>query len=324
MIAIVLFNSVLRFITYDRVDIRKIMPKFLPFISYTKGEKSNYWVAIDTFYFPVKDDYNQTHEALHKRKWYHLCDTNKSTVIIFFILAFNFLLAWTVFVNGTLVREFSPESCRELSNNELSKAVCVSTGDTYSVVNCTAPDSSSIEGPLLCFQFLRFSEQPDFFDSLTGAVVLYFISSAFITLILEMIRFLYLFHRSWIWAIFVMVLGAGVIGGDVMLIISALVWKTVKFELPKIFQYLIIGLDIILVGVLLLISKPLELAPGNWKPDAEQVFEESKEEESVWNGKSIEEEKAAEKIELLSGAVQFTTEYVSPVDTQTALDSSSL
>ena len=98
-------------------------------------------------------------------------------------------------------------------------------------------------------------------------------------------------------------LGAGVIGGDVMLIVSALVWNTVKFELPKIFQYLIIGLEIILVGVLLLISKPLELAPGNWKPDTEQVFEESEEEESAWNGKSIVEEKATESKNGLTAEV---------------------
>lgn len=184
MLSVVPINSVLRFITYDRVDIRKIMPKLIPFISYTIGEKSNYWVAIKTFYFPIKDDYNQTHEALHKRKWYHLCDTNKSTVIIFFLLAFNFLLAWTVFVNGTLVHDFNPQSCRELSNSERERAVCILTGN-ISLVNCTSPDSSSIEGPLLCFQFLRFSEQTDIFMSITNAVVLYFIAKAFITLLLE-------------------------------------------------------------------------------------------------------------------------------------------
>ena len=83
-----------------------------------------------------------------------------------------------MFVNDTLIHESSPESCRELSNSELAKTVCVSTEDTYSVVNCIAPDSSSIEGPLLCFQFLRFSEQPYFFESVAGAVVLYFVSSA--------------------------------------------------------------------------------------------------------------------------------------------------
>ena len=94
-------NSVLRFVTYDRVDIRKIMPKLLPFISFKSGKKHNYWVVIDTFYFPIRDDYRQTIEEKYNHKWYHLCDTSKSTVV-------NFLLVWSVFVNGTLVDEFGP------------------------------------------------------------------------------------------------------------------------------------------------------------------------------------------------------------------------
>ena len=52
---------------------------------------------------------------------------------------------------------------------------------------------------------------------------------------------------------------------------------------------------LILVGVLLLISKPLELAPGNWKPDTTQVFQESEEEETALNGMSIEEGKVLER-----------------------------
>ena len=290
-LSVVPINSVLRFVTYDRVDIRKIMPKLIPFISYTVGKKRNYWVAISTFYFPIRDDYDQTYEVLHKRKWYHLCDTNKSTVIIFLILAFNFLLSWTVFVNGTLVHEFNPQSCRELSNSERERAVCILTGNV-SLVNCTASDSNSIEGSLLCFQFLRFSEQTDIFMSLTGAVVLYFIATAFISLMLEIVRFLYLFHKSWIWAICVILFGVGIIGGDVALILASLVWNIARFELDKIFKYLIIGIDIILVGVLLLISQPLELAPVNWKPDTLQDLEEI--EETALNGKSIEEGKVKE------------------------------
>ena len=276
MLSVVMINSVLRFVTYDRVDIRKIMPKLLPFVRFTEGKKYNYWVAIGTFFFQIKDDFSQTHEKLHKRKWYHLCDTTKSTIVIFFILAFNFLLAWTAFVNGTLVHEFSPQSCRELSNFERERAVCLSLQNT-SVVNCTAPESSSINTPLLCFQFLRFSEQSDILTSLTSAVVLYFIAGQFITIMLEMTRFLYLFHGSKLWAILVALVGVGVIAGDVVLIMASLVWNTARFDMVRVFQYLIIGIDIILVGVLLLISTPLELAPSNWKHETDQVFEESEE-----------------------------------------------
>ena len=267
MLSIVPINSALRYITYDRVDIRKIMPKLLPFISFESGEKHDYWVAIGTFYFEIKDDNRQQcHETMETRRWYHLCDTTKSTVIIFFILAFNFLLAWTVFVNGTLVDEIGPESCRELTNIQRERAVCLTLGN-ISLVNCSAPDSDSVEGPLLCFQFLRFSEQMDILESLTGAIVLYFITEKFIGIVLEIIRFLYLFHKSWMWAGLVIVAGVGVIAADAALVMSALLQFTTSFDLGRIFEYLIIGLDIILVGVLLFISTPLEKAPKKWRPD---------------------------------------------------------
>ena len=284
MLSVVPINSVLRYVTYDRVDIRKIMPKLLPFISFKVGEKHNYWSAIDTFYFEIKDDYRRTYEDMEKRKWFHLCDTTKSTVIIFLILAFNFLLAWSVFVNGSLVDEFGPESCRELTNVQRERAVCISLGNR-SIVNCSTPESATIGGPFLCFQFLRFSEQMDIFQSLTSAVVLYFITQKFIAIVLEIIRFFYLFHKSWIWAALVVLSGVAVIGGDVALIMAALFRFTTSFDLGQIFELLIIGMDIILVGVLLLISTPLELVPVNWKPytsveqglDEEELAAESRE-----------------------------------------------
>ena len=61
----------------------------------------------------------------------------------------------------------------------------------------------------------------------------------------------------------IILLGVCVIGGDVTLVLASLIWNIAMFELDRIFQYLIIGIDIILVGVLLLISKPLEIAPVN-------------------------------------------------------------
>ena len=286
MLSVVPINSVLRFITYDRVDIRKIMPKLLPFVKFAEGEKYNYWVAIGTFFFQIKDDYTQTHEELHKRKWYHLCDTTKSTIVIFFILAVNFLLAWTVFVNGTLIHEFNAQSCRELSNGERERAICIKLGN-ISVVNCTSPESSSIDAPLTCFEFLQFSEQADILQSLTGAVVLYFIAEKFITLMLEMIRFFYLFHKSRIWAILVILAGVAVIGGDIVLILASLVWNLASFDLIRIFQYLIIGTDIILVGMLLLISKPLELVSKLHLKQESEMFDEI--ETSLVNDVYIEE-----------------------------------
>ena len=44
-------------------------------------------------------------------------------------------------------------------------------------------------------------------------------------------------------------------------------------------DWLVLQVDIIFVGILLLISKPLELASGNWKPPEEQCFEEEEKEE---------------------------------------------
>ena len=292
LLSVVPINSALRFITYDRVDIRKIMPKLLPFISFKSGEKHNYWVAIDTFYFPIKDEYRQTIEEKHNRKWYHLCDTSKSTVVIFFILAVNFLLAWSVFVNGTLVDEFGPESCSELTNVQRQRAVCLTLGSNLSVVNCSSSAGAATKGPLLCFQFLRFSEQTNIITSLTGAIVLYFITEKFIAIVLDVIRFFYLFHESWIWAGLVILIGALVICGDAALILAALLRFTTSFDLGQIFEYLIIGVDIILVGILLLISTPLELVSGDWKPSGEQYFEE----ESAENKEEGKEEITTETI----------------------------
>ena len=100
------------------------------------------------------------------------------------------------------------------------------------------------------------------------------------------LAFFYLFHKSWIWAALVVLSGVAVIGGDVALIMAALFRFTTSFDLGQIFELLIIGMDIILVGVLLLISTPLELVPVNWKPYS-----------SVEQG--LDEELAAESRETL-------------------------
>ena len=287
MLSVVPINSVLRFITYDRVDIRKIVPNLMRFLRFTEGEKYNYWVAIGTFFFQIKNDFRQTHEELHKRKWYHLCDTTKSTIVIFFILAINFLLAWSVLINGTVVHEISSESCRELSNSERERAICIRLGN-ISLVNCTSPESSSITAPLICFEFLQFTKQTDIIQTVTRAVILYFIAERFITLMLHMVQFFYLFHRSRIWAIFVILAGSIVIGGDIVLILASLVWNLASFDLVRIFQYLIIGTDIILVGVLLLISKPLELVPKlRLKHESEKIVVQ---ETSLINDGQMEEQ----------------------------------
>ena len=280
LLSIVPFNSVLRFVTYDRVDIRKIMPKLLPFIAFKSGEKHNYWVAVDTFYFPIKDDYRQTVEEKHNRRWYHLCDTSKSTVVIFLILGINFLLAWSVFVNGTLIDEFTPRTCSELTNVQKERAVCIKLGNV-TVVNCSSSAGAATKGPLLCFQFLRFSEQKGIIETLTSAIVLYFIAEQFIALILDVTHFFYLFYESRIWASLVILAGILVIAGDAGLIVAALLQFTASFDLGQVFEFLIIGVDIILVGVLLLISTPLELAPINWNPPEDQCFEEEENEDDI-------------------------------------------
>ena len=277
--SIVPINAALRFVTYDRVDIRKMMPKLLPFICFKAGKNHNYWVAINTFYFQINEDYRVTIEEKDKRKWYHLCDTSKSTVIIFFMLMINFLLAWAVLVSNTVINDFGPESCDELTNTQIARAVCIKLGTNVGLVNCSTPEGVATGGPLLCFMFLRVSEFTEFLTPLTKAVVVYFIAERAIAIMFEAMRFVYLFHKSRVWAVMVIVAGVFVIAGDAGFVAASLLYFTASFNLIRIYEFLIIGLDIILAGLLLLFSKPLETVSAKNEFLRENQFQELEEEE---------------------------------------------
>ena len=66
--------------------------------------------------------------------------------------------------------------------------------------------------------------------------------------------------------------------------------QNAKIERRK-FEYLIIGLDIILVGILLFISTPLEKAPRNWTPDMMKTdpLEHGQSKETLLSSDDIEE-----------------------------------
>lgn len=254
-LAVIPLSRVIRFITRNKLNPKKVMAQVYSSISYKKDSDGiNYWVIADTFYFP------EGKETVDKidRGYCMFCSKKPVSCSIFFIVVFSFLLSGAIFVDDFLVSNEGPVMCQDLSSQQLKSSICF-TYNPLSLINCT--ENLTYSNPLVCYRFLTpvGGTSADLLkDALVESFVTFALSNALIEFIFQIVKVMFLIKRTKAWSVCVIISGVILLAIDIGLVIVSIVPFMTAIDTLAIYETLLIGIDITLVGALLYSGEPLE------------------------------------------------------------------
>lgn len=196
----ILLAIVMDFVTIGRVDARKRITRFLPSVVFEEGAKSDYWVIEERFYFQLKKrEQHLTHGFCYS------CDKSLSTWLLTGIVALSLLLCFSYFVDVTVVEEETLSSC-PVEDGEYD---CFNRS-TFNFVDCAKKDDDRVRNVELvhCFRFLRFAVDTNLITSLAGSFAFYLATVAFFGRAFSVVKTLLHLHRTRLWGILFVVVGA--------------------------------------------------------------------------------------------------------------------
>lgn len=254
IIAAIVFSIYLEYTTNGSVDPRVLVTRLLPVVKLVEGDEYSYWSILDRFYFQLSKNDNFREK---KQSCSHKISRSPSTWIITAIVSLAFLLAVSYFMNANITSQATVRSCPHAS----VETDCFNTSSlTY--VDCNDPDIEQFNFTALhCFQFLRFGRDSDVIGGFSRAFAFYLATLAFFGSAFHTAKILIDFQPSRLW-------GLGfVFGGVVIFIAGIVIFSTqeailLRINIIKIFQFFMVALFVILIGLLLLVSKWWEHVPG--------------------------------------------------------------
>lgn len=253
----IVFSVYLEYTTQGSIDARVIITRLLPVIKLLKGEKYDYWSILDRFYFQL---------SLHDSEFrngkpsscQNMCSKSPSTWIITIIVSLAFLLSVSYFMNTNITSQVTLRRCPPQIGPEMD---CFNTS-SFLYVDCTNDDVEQMNFTSLhCFRFLRFGRDSDVIGGLSRAFAFYLATLAFFTTAFHIANVLINFQPSRLWGLGFMIIGVLLfIGGVAVMLTEEAV--LLRLDVIKIFQFYMVAMFVVLVGLLLVISKWWERVPG--------------------------------------------------------------
>ncbi len=259
----ILFAGVLDFITWGRVDLRTLIPKFLPVVKFEAGineEKKHfdYWVIEDTFYFQV-DKRDHSKEASFANSF----DKAWSTWSLNFIVCLGLHLSIAYFVDVTLDQQDTIQTPRQCDTVD-STYRCFEAVTLDPIINgCT-----SFNGTAHCFRFLRFGIDANIIFSGATAFAFHLFSMAAFTWLFTIMKILLQIKPSRWWGLLYLI--AGIIGALGAIALIA-VWTTgfaaetigeiAHFNVINVAQFCMVCEYLFIVGLLLVAASWWENVP---------------------------------------------------------------
>lgn len=245
----ILMANVLDFVTFGAVDFRKALPRFLHSVQFKKGEKSDYWVIEDTFYFSLS---KRSPEDRIDHGVCFSCYPNLATWILVAIVGLSLNLAVSYFFNITLDMQISVNSCND---PRIDTTFSCFNSSTLVYVDCVQNTNVVL---IHCFKFHRFGVDVDLIQSLATTYAFYLVTvSIFGKLFLVMKVFLHLSKRR-IWGVFMVLFGSLLLLLSMALIvvwlsgyISAALGELSRLNVISLAQFVMVSLFVVLVGMLM-------------------------------------------------------------------------
>lgn len=224
--------KIVRFVSHNRLETRKLLLWFLPFLGYEKGSKGVYWVLEDSFYHNIHNG---------------ICG-NLSTALLYMLGAFTFLFSWVHFIDDVLVEQKGLSSCMQLNPIDKPTTYCfhIHPTDLNMYINCTGNYTDN----LFCFGFNNAGNKATgILQSAVISIILYYITVIFISLMFQVSTFLQRYARSYLWPTLLVAAGFLVFIFGIIHFISALYFNY-YLNVLTLFQILIASANIIVVGIL--------------------------------------------------------------------------
>lgn len=243
---------VLNFITIGHLDLHKNLPTFLTALKFKEGEKNNYWVIEDTFYFPLK---KKMHHLGHG--CFYSLDRNRSTWYLATIVFLSLLISFSYFVDISIVETTTSSTCQ-------TDFDCFRSGD-FEYVDCNDTEAVNDADQFHCFRFLRFGVDVKVITAIAESFAFYLVVITFFARIFTGVRVLIHIKPSRFWGILLIGLGF-IIGVLVVLLLAIEDLVVIQVNVISVAQWFMVCLFLIVVGIMLVEGKWWERVPVHRAP----------------------------------------------------------
>ena len=277
-VSVVFMAVVLHYVTRGALDGRQILPRLLPNVKFETGEKSDFWIIANSFYFTLKrrpsnkDDDEETRKKLIGCSVCYSCFPNFATWIISALAGLCFILAVSFFVDRTIDTQMTVTACNDTG---IDHDFSCFNASTLVYVDCVTDTATEL---LHCFKFYEFGVDVDIVTSLAAAFAFYLVAVNSITTIFVVLQILLHLKNSKLWgALFVTGGFLGLMG----MIAVVIIWATgyIEASLPELprlnivnlAQLIMVCLFVVLVGILIITSTWVEKVPNKEKKPGDKT-----------------------------------------------------
>ena len=235
--------NVLDYITYEAVDARAAVPRFLSAVKFKKGDKMDYWIIENTLYFSLKKREKDSRFS---------CYPNFATWVLVSIVSLAFVFSVSYFADIALDKQISVTSC---SDPRIDSTFSCFNSSTLVHVNCTGnPPVEFIH----CFKFYRFGVEVDLIQSFATAYAVYLVASAIFGHIFVGMKILLHITKRRIWGAMMIASGVLMFLGSMVLVfvwlsgyVSATLGEITRLNVINLAQILMVSWFVLLTGLLM-------------------------------------------------------------------------
>ena len=246
--SIAFFAVVLEYVSMGKVDLRMLIPRLVQMVKFESGEKFDYWVIDDIFYYRLKKKAGRSDKGC----WFAV-DKSPATWFLAIIVGTSINLVISYFVDLTLDSQVTVASCNDPL---IDRTYDCFNASTLIFVDCISKTETRL---LHCFKFYRFGVETNIITGITTSYAFYLFSVAALRQIFSVVRNLINIKPSQYW-------GVGLIAVSMIFfaasIITTVFWvrgyaldtipELRRINIIHLWQFFLVSLFVLVVGLLLL------------------------------------------------------------------------
>ena len=238
------FAVVVDYITVGHIDLRIIIPQVMPIVELESGDKYDYWVIINTFYFPLRKRNDRIRHG-----FFYSFDTSPATWFLVAIIFSAIYLTLSLFIDITLDEQRSVTSC----DSEFIDP----SFDCFSAISFEFVDCANVTGERLlhCFKFLEFGLESNVLMAISSAYAFYLLAIRIFMQMFYAVHDLLKIRPTRLWGVGFLILGVILYAASIA---TTVLWATgitvgsLNLSIVHIVQIFMASSFITFMGLLLL------------------------------------------------------------------------
>lgn len=231
-----------------KVDLRMLIPRLIYMVKFESGEKFDYWVVDDIFYYRLKKKTGRSDKGC----WFAV-DKSPATCFLAIIIGTTINLVISYFVNLTLDAQITVSSC---DDPLIDRSYDCFNASTLIYVDCVDQTGTRL---LHCFKFYRFGVETNIITGITTSYAFYLFAVAALRQIFSVVRNLINIKPSRYW-------GVGFVAVSLIFFVASIITTVIWIQgyaidtIPEIrriniihlWQFFLVSVFVLMVGCLLL------------------------------------------------------------------------